>query len=47
MRESSVGKPAALLVIYDKGYKFKYTKYYLRVGRNEVGSHPSSLIHLP
>lgn len=30
----SLSKPAAMLVVYNKGFKFKYNKYYLRLGDN-------------
>ncbi len=33
--------PVAILVIYDKGFKFKYKKYFIKKGINNIGSHPS------
>lgn len=33
--------PIAILVIYDKGFKFKYKKYFIKKGVNIIGSHPS------
>jgi hypothetical protein len=39
--------PVALLVIYDKGFKFKYKKYYLQLGLNLIGSHPSCHVQIP
>ena len=40
-------EPVAMLVIYEKGFKFKYTKYYLHLGRNEVGSNSNCTVNLP
>jgi hypothetical protein len=38
--------PIALLVIYDKGFKFKYKKYYLQTGVNLIGSYPLSNVNI-
>jgi|694.fasta_scaffold101783_1 hypothetical protein len=39
--------PVALLVIYDKGFRFKYKKYYLQIGLNLIGSHPTCNVQIP
>lgn len=44
MKTNASNVPMGMLVVYEKGFKFKYKKYYIRKGINTIGSHPSSNI---
>ena len=44
MKAHAASIPIGMLVVYDKRFKFKYKKYYIRKGINTIGSHPTSHI---
>lgn len=39
---NSLAKPVAILVLYEPGHRFKLKKYYLKAGKNYIGSHARS-----
>ena len=42
MPENSRHKPIAILVLYQPGHRFKLKKYFLKLGKNHIGSHHKS-----